>query len=367
MKTILIVDGSTTKFGGVQRHILDLVEYLEHEKFIVVRKKLDLCTTKYKSAGAEIEIIDFNRLSAFKKIYKLILKKNVKVIHTHGPGVAKYGLLCNLMSNLSHIHTMHGNAYFDKLKKAKLSKIGKIKLSLKYAQYLFSLFRAKVISVSNNDLDTFNRLSFGFLFDTGYIPNGTRKSEKVIFSKKKPDLSFKVNLLSIINHTEQKNIPELIRAVHIIMNEGINVRLKILGGGPLLETHEKLSKSLGLTKNIDFLGFVDNKKKYYDWCDFIVMPSLWEGLPYSILEAMQNNQIVITTPCNGMTELILDQITGFVTEDSSADSIAKKVLEIVSSSKLDYAKLSSNAYEHHRSNYCVEKMCKLYGEIYGNC
>lgn len=364
MKTILIIDGSNTKFGGVQRHIFDLIECLEYKKFIVVRKKLDFCTEKYQSAGANIEIIDINKLSAFKKIFKLIVINHVTVIHTHGSGVAKFGFLCNLKSNLRHIHTMHGNAYYDRLKKAELSKIGKIKLSIKYAQYLFSLFRAKIISVSNNDLKVFNKLSLGFLFDTGYIPNGTRKSEKVIFTEKKPDLSCKVNLLSITNHTEQKNIPELIEAIYILGNKGINARLKILGGGPLLKTHEKLSESLGLTKSIDFLGFVDEKKEYYDWCDFVVMPSLWEGLPYSIIEAIQNNQIVITTPCNGMTELVLDQITGFVTKDTSAASIAKKVSEIVNNSKLDYAKLSSNAYEHHKSNYCVENMCKSYSALY---
>lgn len=364
MKTILIIDGSNTKFGGVQRHIFDLIECLEYKKFIVVRKKLDFCTQKYQSAGANIEIIDINKLSAFKKIFKLIVINHVTVIHTHGSGVAKFGFLCNLKSNLRHIHTMHGNAYFDKLMKAKLSYIEKIKLSIKYAQYLFSLFGSKIISVSQNDLDTFKSGPLGFSFDTGYIPNGTRKYEKVIFSEKQPDISYKVNLLSIANHTEQKNISELIKSIHILRNKGINVRLKILGGGPLLEAHEKLSISLGLSKNIEFLGFVEEKKEYYDWCDFVVMPSLWEGLPYSIIEAIQNNQIVITTPCNGMTELVLDQITGFVTEDSNANSIAKKVIEIVDNPQLDFKKLSFNSYEHYKSNYCVESMIKSYSALY---
>ncbi len=148
------------------------------------------------------------------------------------------------------------------------------------------------------------------------IPNGVILE---FFSKKKERRLGKRsdrNVLFVGRLTKQKNLFSLLRA---IQNIG-EVKLTIVGEGPLRRELMAYSKELGL--NVRFEGYVphDQLKEYYHAADMFVIPSLIEGHPKVLLEAMACGLPVIGTDVEGTKEIITHECNGLLCS-TDTDSI----------------------------------------------
>lgn len=128
---------------------------------------------------------------------------------------------------------------------------------------------------------------------------------------------------------EQKNLNTLIRAL-----EGTDIALDIIGG-PMDEKSELLKKELerlaeGLKVELTFTGRRPNDElpKLLNKYKIYVLPSLYEGMPKSLLEAMSMGLACIGTRVEGTKEIIKDGETGLLTENNFED-IRKKILSII--------------------------------------
>ena len=93
----------------------------------------------------------------------------------------------------------------------------------------------------------------------------------------------------IIGHVgkmvEQKNHMFILNVFEIILQKCSDARLILVGDGELFDKIKQSAEEKGIANNIIFCGMVDNAKMYYSAFDCMIFPSLWEGLPLSLLEA----------------------------------------------------------------------------------
>lgn len=87
---------------------------------------------------------------------------------------------------------------------------------------------------------------------------------------------------------EAKNQGFLVELLQELTNRGLSYRLMLIGAGKLRETVEQKAETLGISHRVIFAGETDRVGDYLSACDLLVMPSLFEGLPLSLVEAQAN-------------------------------------------------------------------------------
>lgn len=127
----------------------------------------------------------------------------------------------------------------------------------------------------------------------------------------------------------RKRIPILLKAMQILLKKIPDAHLILIGKGPLLNRLKKLSHSLGIQKNVTFLGFIKNNEllRYYASVALFVLPSELEGFGQIILEAMASGTPVICANILPMSEIIGNGGKTFILNDSK--DLAEKIIDLL--------------------------------------
>lgn len=122
-----------------------------------------------------------------------------------------------------------------------------------------------------------------------------------------------------------KNIGLLIKAMHLLRKK--NVVTLIVGKGPKESALKRLAKNLGLGSNVRFVGYIKNRNlvKMYNAADVFVLPSVYEGMPLTLLEAMACGVPTIATNFQGLKSIMQNGETGIILEKTSAECLAEKI------------------------------------------
>ncbi len=130
----------------------------------------------------------------------------------------------------------------------------------------------------------------------------------------------------------------LIRSMPAVLAHDPDVRLLLVGGGPQESALKALVRELALDNCVQFTGRVPHAEvqRYYDLVDLLAYPRLKMRLtdlvtPLKPLEAMAQEKLVIASDVGGHRELIRDGENGFLFDQGSAESLARKVIEVFSS------------------------------------
>jgi len=260
------------------------------------------------------------------------------------------------LSKYPFVITAHGihSEGFEKLYMAKGKKFAAKFLNKIY--HLISRFNAKrakkIISQGRETLDFYTKLADGDDSKGVIIPNLV-DIDYWKFTKNKD----KKLIVTAARFTKQKALDKLI----VAMKSLNDFKLLLIGGGEL----EKQLKSIA-GKNVRFLGFqpIEVCLKKYEKARFTVLPSEFEGLPYSILESMSCGVIPVVTKVGELNNLIKEGVNGFFLKDNSSESIAEKIRSI-SSKNLD--KISQNARKTIVDGWGLEKIGRRFLEAYEAC
>lgn len=134
----------------------------------------------------------------------------------------------------------------------------------------------------------------------------------------------------------EKAPERLIRA--FALSSGLhNFNLIMAGSGPLLEESKALCKSLGLTDRVQFLGNVKNMKELYVNASIFVLPSVIEGFPNALAEAMSFGLPCIIFDDISHEDFIIDGESGFVIKNGDLNDLANKIAKLTGSKELRFA------------------------------
>ena len=159
-------------------------------------------------------------------------------------------------------------------------------------------------------------------FCDGIIVNSTKSKKsikKIVFNKSKIKLIFnpylnKINIikaktkknfiLSIGRLCKQKDFPTLLKSFSLFLKKNVNYKLIILGHGPDLKQLKKLSFELKINRKVEFKGWVSNTKNYLKQAKIFVLPSLYEGSPNALIDAVNFEIPTISTRCSGAEDIL---------------------------------------------------------------
>jgi len=160
----------------------------------------------------------------------------------------------------------------------------------------------------------------------------------------------------------QKDLKTLIESMQ---NTPYNTRLLIAGKGPEKLNMEKAIRERALDKKVTLLGPVKDIKSFYSSLDIFVLPSLFEGLSNSLLEAMSMGLPVVATDTSGSNELVRDGMTGLLIPKSRPDILSKAINRLYHDRALR-EQLGKEARKTIKIGYSIESIALKYLELYEN-
>ena len=137
--------------------------------------------------------------------------------------------------------------------------------------------------------------------------------------------SEEVLLVSVARMYPQKDHVSLIKAFALVASRDDRLRLLLIGDGPLRPKLEALVRELGLASRVRFLGVRSDVPEILGAADIFVLPSLWEGNPLAVMEAMAAGKPVIATAVGGVPELIEDGVSGFLVPPGDIDALGEAI------------------------------------------
>ncbi|MBO7253346.1 MAG: glycosyltransferase [Oscillospiraceae bacterium] len=261
------------------------------------------------------------------ELRRVIREQKPDVIHAHDMRASFFSALCcGSIPLVSHIHN---NAYDAR------------GLSVKSVLYLLAGFRAKhILWVSKSSFE-------GYLFHKLFAKKSSVLFNildlKQIYEKKVQDAnSYDFDMIYVGRLTYQKDPQRLMRLCARLKQDKPDVKLAVVGTGELEGETKALCQELGLEKNVQFLGFQSNPIKMIADSKALVLTSRWEGTPMCALEALALGTPVVSTPSDGMMDLIDNGVHGYLYEDD--EQLAQSILKILQD-PVHQAELSRNAKE----------------------
>jgi len=183
--------------------------------------------------------------------------------------------------------------------------------------------------------------------------------------------------MSLINHftregfvigaigrlSREKGFEYLLVAVAELYRSGYNIRLVIIGDGPLNDDLHDLVTRLEIDPIVLFTGYLANASAYLDCLDMLVISSLSEGLPITLLEAMRAHVPVVSTRVGGIPDVISDGVSGTLVPPGDASALRDGIKLLIEDSGLRNT-LTLRANARFMENHTSEKMARDYLAIY---
>lgn len=172
-----------------------------------------------------------------------------------------------------------------------------------------------------------------------------------------------IRLLTVCRLISRKRIDLLIEAAARAKELNLDIQLNVAGEGNLMEPLRRLAGELKLADNVTFIGRVpaEQMPQIYRDNDIFVMSSMHEGMSNAMLEAMASGLPIITTPCEGVEELVGDN--GIVVQEAQAKAIAEAVRRLADDRE-GYKKMSACARER-AGRFSWKSVAESYLSIYG--
>ena len=375
MKILYIITKSN--WGGAQRHVFDLATDMKkrgHDVVValggdgILRSRLEensIPTRSINELGRDVSVS--KDAGSFKEIFNIIRREKPDVIHLHSPKAAGLGALAGRILRVKKIiYTVHGWAFNE-------SRPIHQKIAIIIFSWFTTLLSHKIILLSQKELS--QTLSFPFIKQkTALIPLGITApvfmsvdGSKQFMSKQIglpfADFNKKVVVGTIAELHPNKGLTFFIEALKTVIEKHPNVIAVLVGGGEQYEYIKSLIEKYGLSKQIFLTGYVEAASEYLKAFNVFVLPSIKEGLPYTIIEAGFAGLPVIATTVGGIPEIIEDMKSGILIQPRKPAEIAHAINFYVEHTDVarQYAKALN---ESVKVKFALERMLKETEGVY---
>ena len=145
-----------------------------------------------------------------------------------------------------------------------------------------------------------------------------------------------LSVLCVARFVPAKGLELLVDAVGALRGRGADVRVTLVGEGPLGRSLRSRAERLGMAEHVVFPGPVgqDDMAGYYAECDVFCLPSFAEGVPVVLMEAMASGRPVVATRIAGIPELVEDGVSGLLVAPGSTEQLTRALERLAASREL---------------------------------
>ncbi len=367
MKNILMLRSSIGVFGAEQV-ILELAKSLQrsgHTPIIGVVENSDPLYRELADAatraGLPNVIFKCRRrfdLATIASIRKFVKQKNVAVVHSHGYKADFYAFFSTLFSKAKTISTCHPWLECETSHKAKLY--------TSFDKYLLKRF-SKIVAISpeiNEEL-TLSGISQNKI---RIIENGIDCSRFGDFEYGEIRRSLGISDGATIIGTIGRLSPEkghliLLKAAKSLVKAGANINFIIVGDGESREQLENFCLDNELQQHIHFTGVRNDIPELLAVFDIFVLPSLTEGLPMALLEAMAAGKPVIASATGSIPTVIEDGKSGILVPAGNVSALENGLIKLLFDLP-SAQQMGQHAGQRIRNRYSSARMADEYMTIY---
>jgi len=183
---------------------------------------------------------------------------------------------------------------------------------------------------------------------------GTFISKEHLGNKIKKNKALTIGFLG--NFVPEKNIFLLLKAMKILSDTVDNLNMYIAGDGPLRDNVLDFIKNSVLKDKIHYLGFVygNKKEEFFDRIDVSVLPSISEGLPVVLMEALSFSIPIIATDITALSEICKNNYNGFLIPPGDIEALKEAILKFYQMDDAEFQEYRRRAYKSSRDYDIIE-------------
>ncbi len=291
-----------------------------------------------------ISYLPLNKLSYFQ-IKKIVKQYQPDIIHAHD---YKASCIASLFSKKSRIIShIHGNRETMRRKNVK--------------SFIFKILSKRIdtiIWVSDSCLNDF--VYKDVVKDKSIILYNTVDKQNIINKSQEYKTNQKHDLIYLGRIDDVKNPERLFEIIKRLSYIKSDIKVAIVGNGPLLNRIKKLTEIFDLDRNIDFYGYLSNPYPILKKSKILILTSKWEGTPMVALEAQALNKPIVSTPIDGMKKIIKHQYNGFLCDTN--DDFIQNILWMLKDN--NYKKIQENIKRNFININNEKEYLKMIKKIY---
>lgn len=373
-KTKILYVITQSEFGGAQRYVLDLASHLPKDTYEPViacgegggelthrAAERGIPTHPLRSVGRAINPLRDS--AGFFELLTLFRKERPGVVHLNS---SKIGILGAVAAKIARVpktvFTAHGLVFHEPLPRWQ-------KIFYRLLEQSARPFRDAIITVSNADRESALRYRLAKPERIVHIPNGIGHIEFFDRTHARAALEQKIGrtlpqriIGTIANFYPTKGLPYLLAALHEVRRAHPDVIAVIIGEGDERPRLESLIERNNLRNTVILAGAFPNAAQCLKAFDLFVLPSLKEGWPYVVLEAMAAQVPIVATRAGGIPEM-LDPDRGFLVPPADPTALASAIEQTLAN-PAEGAAAARRAHETVRHNFTLDRMVRETISIY---
>lgn len=365
MKCNILYVIENIEFGGGERVFSQIIRGLNKERFnvFVASNPGGIFEKKLTEVGIKINPVHMtNRynLGTISRLKKIIKTKEVQIVHSQGGRADFFARIAARISNvpiiISSMAMLVEGYDVSILRKGLYVSIDRwTERWVNKFTVLSEAMRRSLIERHKIPPENIVKIYNGIEIEE-YNPDLKELRNKKLESKRTLGLKNDVPVIGAIGRLVwQKGFEYLIRAAPEILKKCPEARFLIVGEGPLKNKLILTGEKLNVADRIIFTGFRSDIKEILASIDVLAMPSLLEGLPMVLLEAMAMAKPIVATRIDGVIEVLENSKTGLLVPAKNSHALAEAIVGILN----DKAKANffgQNAREAAKEKFSVKKM-----------
>ena len=345
-RPLRILEVMEATIGGTKRHLLALVRGLDRNLFQVevAAPKVRFAAFGDVSFSAEIreagirqlfvpmrrEISPASDLACFGRLLAIMLRGRYDIVHTHS---SKAGFLGRFAARLARVpavvHTPHGFYFLNQpAGRRRAFYLNLERLAGMITDCMIALSSTELAEAVDNRIIDPQKL---VLIENGIQVPVTIAPAAISHTRERlaPGASHIVG--TVARFTPQKGPFDFVRMVDALVRIVPGVQALWCGDGEMRSQVEALARELGLDSRLHFLGYRSDVLDVMAAMDVFVLTSHWEGLPYTVLDAMALEKPVVATAAVGTRDIVQDGVTGLLTPIGDPEAAARAVARLLTS------------------------------------
>ena len=352
-----------SRMHGVKRLFAWMIPRFDPDRYnvsLVSLRRKDLSEETLDSYGIDITYLHKSKFdpATLPALLKVIDRKQIDILHLHGYGATTFGRLAGGVRRIPTILHEHANLtttpWFQKMADAALEPLTDIAIAVSRSTADFVVNARRVppdkvkVVYLGVPLEEFSRPRSAAEVASARAELGIQPSE------------FAAGTVTRL-HDSKGNV-FLVEAARLVLDQRPQAKFFIVGEGPLRGELEQRAAALGLGDRFVFAGFARDVARVVSAFDLSVFPSLWEGTPLTVFEALAMGKPILATDADGLVDVLTDQHDAMIVPRRDAAALAAGFVRLIDD-PAERARLGANARvsgQQYDIAAFVRKMERLY-------
>ena len=315
---------------GVKRLFAWMIPRFNRDRYnvsLVSLRKKDLSEETLESFGVDITYLHKSKFdpATLPALLKVIDRKQIDILHLHGYGATTFGRLAGGIRRIPTILHEHANLtatpWFQKVADAMLEPLTDISIAVSQSTADF------VIKARQMPPDKVKVVYLGVPLEEFSRP---RPPEEIAAARAALGIApgeFAVGTVTRLH--ESKGNSYLVDAAKIVVGERPQAKFFLVGEGPLLGDLQQQAQALGLGDRFVFAGFARDVAQVVSAFDLSVFPSLWEGTPLTVFEALAMGKPIVATDADGLIDVLTHEQDALIVPRRDVPALAAGIVRMM--------------------------------------